>query len=269
MPRVPSYLVWLIVAGCAYGALYFLANRSAFNPSKYPQGFWVLQSQVGASDVWLDTPDGVQLHAWWVHREDTRLATLFLHGNSGNLSDRIPHLREITAAGSSVLILDYRGYGKSGGRPTEKGIYIDSETAFVYLLGHGYRAKQIVLHGESLGTAVAVDLASRRPCAGLILEAPFTSGSDVADTKLPVLGRLLIHSFDSARKIRWVLKPKLFIHGDEDEVIPERLGQSLYANAQAPKSFWVIEGAGHNNIIETSGPQYRERLAAFYASLKP
>jgi uncharacterized protein len=252
-----------------YSALYFFANRAVYYPSKYPQGFWDLQSQVGASDVWLDTPDGVRLHAWWVKREGTRLVTLFLHGNAGNVTDRVPHIREIVAAGSSVLILDYRGYGKSGGRPTEHGLYTDSETAFTYLLGQGYRAKQIILHGESLGTALAVDLAGRRPCAGLILEAPFTSGSDVAGTVLPILGPLLVQSFNSVPKIRWILRPKLFMQGDRDEIIPLRFGQALYAAAQAPKSFWVVEGAGHNDIIETAGSQYRERLSGFYSSLKP
>lgn len=264
-----GYIVWTVVIACVYGALYFFANRAVYFPAKYPQGFWDLQSQVGAQDVWLETPDGVRLHAWWVHREGTRLATLFLHGNAGNMTHRIPHIREIVAAGSSVLVLDYRGYGKSGGRPTEKGLYIDSETALIYLLGLGYRPKQIVVQGESLGTAVAVDLAGRRPCAGLVLEAPFTSGSDVAGTVIPVLGPMLVQSFNSVPKIRWILKPKLFMQGDRDEVIPLRFGQELYRAAQAPKSFWVVEGAGHNDIVETGGSQYRERLAAFYASLKP
>ena len=264
-----SYIVWPIVIAGAYGALYFFANRAASHPAKYPEGFWDLQSQVGAQDVWLETPDGVRLNAWWVRREDTRLVTLFLHGNAGNVTHRTPHIREIVAAGSSVLVLDYRGYGKSEGWPSEKGLYIDSETAITYLLGLGYRPKQIILHGESLGTAVAVDLAARRPCAGLILEAPFTSGSDVAGTALPVLGPMLVSSYNSVPKIRWILRPKLFMQGDRDEVIPLRLGQSLYAAAQAPKSFWVVEGAGHNDILETGGEQYRERLAAFYGSLRP
>ena len=269
MTRVPGYVVWPLVVVCAYAALYFLANRAAYYPAKYPQGFWELQSQVGAEEVWLETPDGVRLNGWWVQRKDTRLATLFLHGNAGNVTHRAPHIREIVAAGSSVLVVDYRGYGKSGGRPSEKGLYMDGDTAIRYLLGLGYRPKQIILHGESLGTAVAVDLASRRPCAGLILEAPFTSGSDVAATVLPGVGPMLVHSFNSVPKIRWILRPKLFMQGDRDEVIPLRLGQALYAAAQAPKSFWVVEGAGHNDIIETGAAGYRERLTAFYSSLRP
>ena len=114
-----------------------------------------MQHQVHATDVWIDTQDGVRLHAWFVAREGARWVTLYLHGNAGNITHRLPHIQEIVAAGSSILILDYRGYGKSSGRPTEKGLYIDSEAAFAHLLGMGYRANQIIVHGESLGTAVA------------------------------------------------------------------------------------------------------------------
>ena len=117
------------------------------------------------------------------------------------------------------------------------------------------------MQGESLGSAVAIDLASRRPCAALILEAPFTSASDVAGTVVPYLGPLLIRSFNSLPKIRWIRVPKLFLQGDRDEVVPLRLGQELFAAAQGTKTFWVIPGAGHNNILEVAGAEYRERLA--------
>jgi len=116
---------------------------------------------------------------------------------------------------------------------------------------------------------VAVELASRRPCGGLVLEAPFTSGSDVAAAVLPILGPMLVHSYDSVPKMRWILAPKLFLQGDRDEIIPLRFGQALYAAAQAPKSFWVVEGAGHNDLVETAGSQYREHLRSFYATLRP
>jgi fermentation-respiration switch protein FrsA (DUF1100 family) len=266
--HVPSYIAWPILVAVVWGGLYFLANRAIYYPAKYPQGSWSAQQQLGAEDVWLETPDHVRLHSWWVPREGAPLVTLFFHGNAGNITDRSSTIREIVAAGSSVLIPDYRGYGKSAGRPTEKGLYIDSEAAFVYLLGKGYRADQIILHGESLGSAVAVDLASRRPCAGLILEAPFTSAGDIAGTLIPVLGPLLVHSYNSLPKIRWILTPKLFLHGDRDEIIPLRFGQQLFAAAQGPKTFWIVEGAGHNDILEKAGPRYRERLAAFYASVR-
>jgi fermentation-respiration switch protein FrsA (DUF1100 family) len=247
--------------------LYYLANRALYYPSKYPEGDWNAQKLVGASDAWIETSDGVKIHGWWVQRDGSQLVTLFLHGNAGNITDRRPHIQEIIAAGASVLILDYRGYGKSSGRPSEQGLYRDSEAGFIYLLDKGYRAERIILHGESLGTAVAIDLASRRPCAALILEAPFTSASDVAGTVLPFVGPLLVRSFNSLPKIRWIRAPKFFMQGDRDEVIPLRLGQQLFAAAQGSKTFWIVPGAGHNDIVETAGAEYGRRLKAFYESL--
>jgi pimeloyl-ACP methyl ester carboxylesterase len=289
---VPIPLGIAIAALCAIGFLYYLANGAIYYPSKYPEGFWELQRAAGASDAWIETSDGVKLNGWWVQRrqdststpdvvprktpggtqqdggrEGSPLATLFLHGNAGNVTNRAPRIQEIVAAGSSVLMLDYRGYGKSSGRPSEQGLYRDSEAGFEYLLRKGYRAEQIILHGESLGTAVAIELATRRPCAALILEAPFTSASDVAGTVAPFVGPLLIRSYNSLTKIRSIRVPKLFIHGDRDQVIPLRLGQELFAAAEGSKTFWLIPGAGHNDILETAGAEYRHRLSAFYESL--
>ena len=185
MFRVPIYVVWLGAIAAACGLASFLANRAVYYPQKYPQGFWDLQAELGATDVWMNTLDGVRLHGWWIPSEGSQLVTLFLHGNAGNVTHRAAHVREITAAGSSVLVIDYRGYGKSGGSPSEKGLYEDAETAFIHLLGRGYRAQRIILHGESLGSAVAVDLAYRRPCAALILEAPFTSAGGFSESPTP------------------------------------------------------------------------------------
>jgi uncharacterized protein len=258
---------WVIAAVCVVALLYYYANRAIYYPLKYPQGDWDAQKLVNASDAWMETSDGVKIHGWWVQRKDSPLATLFLHGNAGNITHRTPHIQEIVAAGSSVLMLDYRGYGKSDGHPSEPGLYRDSEAGFIYLLGQGYKPAQIILHGESLGTAVAIDLASRRPCAGLILEAPFTAAGDVAATVVPVAGPILIRSYNSLPKIRWIQAPKLFMQGDHDEVVPLSLGQKLFAAAQGSKTFWVIPGARHNDILETAGAEYRHRLSAFYQGL--
>jgi len=267
VPRVPHYVVWPVLLVWIYGALYYLANRAIYYPAKHPDGYWNQQASLGASDVWLETADHVRLHAWWTPREGAWLVTLYLHGNAGNITHRAPQIREVSAAGSSILMLDYRGYGKSSGRPSEKGLYADSEAAYAYLVGLGYHASQIILHGESLGTAVAIDLASHRPCAALVLEAPFTSASDVAATVLPFVGPTLVHSFNSVAKIRSIVPPKLFLHGDRDEIVPLRLGQKLFEAAQGRKEFWIVEGAGHNDILDRAGPRYRQRLAEFYSTL--
>ncbi|HTQ55074.1 MAG TPA: alpha/beta hydrolase [Bryobacteraceae bacterium] len=247
------------MAGC-------IANRFVFYPARYPEGLWEVQAQLHAADLWLRTADGVRIHSWWMPHEGPWV-TLYLHGNAGNITHRYPIDREILVAGSAVLAPDYRGYGKSAGRPSERGLYRDADAAYDHLLRAGYRPHQVVLHGESLGTAVAVDLASRRPCAGLVLEAPFTSAADVAATIAPLIGRLPIWGFNSIAKIGRVRAPLLIVHGDRDRLIPVRMGQALFAAAHPPKSLWLVPGAGHNDIWETAGPDYPARLAAFYASL--
>jgi len=237
-------------------------------PAQYPGGPWDAQALLRAADVWLDTVDRVRIHAWWIPRDGASIATLHLHGNAGNITHRFAPFREIAAAGSAVLALDYRGYGKSHGRPTEHGLYRDADAAYDYLLRSGFHPDQIVLHGESLGTAVAVDLAARRPCAAVVLEAPFTSAKDVARAVVPVIGPMLIWGFDSRAKIGRIHAPVLFIQGDRDAVIPLRLGQDLFAAAREPKSFWLVPGAGHNDIVETAGASYRQHLHSFYESLR-
>lgn len=267
MSRIPWYVAYPLVAAAAYAVLYWFANRSVYFPSKYPEGSWDFQTQLGAADVWLETADGVRIHAWQVDRPGARFVTLYFHGNAGNITDRYHHFLGITSAGSSVLMIDYRGYGKSSGRPTENGIYTDADAAYDHLLKTGHHSGEIILHGESLGTAVAVDLASRRPCSAVVLEAPFTSGRDVASTVLPIIGPAVIWSFDSRKKIGRIHAPILIIHGDRDEIIPTRLGQALFDAAPEPKSHWIVPGAHHNDIVETAGASYRDHLLSFYESL--
>ena len=266
--QIPWYIGWPILIALGVGILLMLASRAPYYPIKYPAGFWELQNVLGAEDVWLATSDGVRLHAWFVTAPQASLVTLYFHGNAGNLTYRFLQIREITAAGSSVLMLDYRGYGKSEGSPSEHGLYADSDAAYRYLLGHGYSARHIVIQGESLGTAVAVDLASRKECAGVVLEAAFTSGRDVANTVLPVIGPLVFRDFDSKSKIANIRAPLLFFHGDRDEIIPLNLGRRLFEAATEPKWFVEVPRAGHNDLVETGESTYRERLHAFYGHLR-
>ena len=268
MPRVPKVVGLPLLGAFSYGVLYFFVQRSIYFPFKYPQGFWQVQPQLGARDVWLRTADGLRLHAWWIAPSGAQWATLFLHGNAGNLTHRTDHIREITAAGSALLLIDYRGYGRSEGRPTETGLYADAEAAYQHLIASGWKPEQILLHGESLGSAVAVDLAARRACGGLVLETPFTSARDVAARVLPVLGPLLIWSYNSKAKIARVRAPLLIMHGDRDEVVSSELGRALFAAAPEPKYFWTVPGAGHNDVVAAAGPAYREKLRTFYQGLR-
>ncbi|HET8549654.1 MAG TPA: alpha/beta hydrolase [Bryobacteraceae bacterium] len=260
-------LIAVIVCTLFVALLMWAAARSMYYPFRYPRGDWSARDRLRAEDVWLAARDGVRLHAWWIAARAGNLATLYLHGNGGNITHREAIVPVIAAAGSSVLLLEYRGYGRSDGRPSENGLYADADAGYDHLVARGYDPRRIVIHGESLGTAVAVDLAARRPCAGLVLASPFTSAQAVAHRVLPLLGPMLVWSYNSKRKIRRVRAPVLVLHGDRDEVIDFEFGRELYEAAPEPKLFWRVTGAAHNDLIEISGPEYTRRLRDFYQTL--
>ncbi len=244
-----------------------IVNRFVYYPMRYPQGEWDSQAAAGAKDIWLNAADGVRLNAWWFPQPDAHFATLFLHGNAGNVTHRSDHAHAIARAGSAVLVLDYRGYGKSEGHPSELGFYLDAEAGYDALLQFGVTPTRIILQGESLGTAVAAELASRRECAGVILESPLTSLGDMAGKLLPIIGPLVARGFDTHKRIAQVRAPLLVIHGDADEIVPFAQGQAVFRRANQPKQFWCVPGAHHNDLLYIAGDEYTARLRAFYNSL--
>ena len=262
-----TWLAWLCAGVVCYGLLAWKASRMMYYPMRYPAGNWRVQQSLGAKDVWLKASDGTKLHSWWIEATDAKFATVHLHGNGGNITHRDFSAQNIVAAGSSVLLLDYRGYGKSDSRPSERGLYRDALAAYDFVAGQGFRPEQIVIHGESLGTAVATWLATKRTCGGVVLEAPFTSAKAVAGRILPILGPALVWGFDNMSRMKDVRAPVLIIHGDRDEVIAYEFGQQLFAAANQPKSFWTIPGATHNDLHVIGRPEFSSRLANFYKSL--
>lgn len=266
---VSARRVWMAAALLVFIFFMFgyLVDRLVYYPMRYPQGDWNLQIQTGAQDLWFTTRDGIRLHAWWFPKPGARFATLFLHGNAGNVTHRIDHAQAINSAGSAVLIVDYRGYGKSKGHPSERGLQLDADAAYDGLLPLGYESGQIILHGESLGTAVAVKLASHRRCAGLILESPMASLGEMAGTVVPIIGPLFVHGFNTKSMISQVQAPLLVIHGEADEIVPFSQGEAVFAAANEPKSFWRIPAAHHNDLLYVAGEQYVPRLRDFYDSL--
>ena len=242
-----------------HGLVYF--------PMRYPQGNWELQERAGAADVGLTTADQVRIHAWWFANPHAELATLFLHGNAGNVTHRIDHALAIVQAGSSVLVLDYRGYGKSSGVPSECGVFRDADAAYGWLTASGVRGERIILHGESLGSAVAVELATRRSCAALVLESPFTSLADMANTVVPFIGGAFVRGFDTRTRIKNVRVPVLVIHGEADEVVPAAQGKMVFAEANEPKTLWMVQRAGHNDLLEWAGDEYVGQLRRLYAEV--
>ena len=219
-------------------------------------------------DVWLAASDGVRLHGWFVPCEGARATLLILHGNGGNIGDRIGWIKLLHGLGLHILIIDYRGYGNSEGEPFEEGLYRDARAAYGWWAGQR-EGEKLILLGESLGGAVAAHLAEAVSPAGLILQSAFTSARDMAKTMLPLglLEPLLGVRFDSAEAVARIRCPKLIIHGIQDEVVPFRLGRRLFDLALPPKTFYAVPAAGHNDLPWIAGPEYGRQLKMFLSGL--
>jgi fermentation-respiration switch protein FrsA (DUF1100 family) len=248
-------------------------NKFIFFPFKYPRGYWHPEVfGLQAEDCYFKTADGNQLHGWFFPKDGARATLLWCHGNAGNITDRLDNLAKLTKLPVNIFIFDYRGYGRSQGSPDEKGIYLDAEAAYDYLTSRkDVEQDKIILFGRSLGGAVAVDLATKRPCAGLILESTFTSAKDMAKSAfgfIPVywIIKTKLNSIDKISKIR---VPILFLHGTEDRTVPIKLGRRLYEAANGLKEFYQIQGADHNDTYIIGGQPYFDKLFEFIKQTGP
>ncbi|MEN6450901.1 MAG: alpha/beta hydrolase [Thermoguttaceae bacterium] len=234
-----------------------------FQPSRYPKGNWQPRD-LNFEDAWFTAADGTRLHGWYVPHEQPRAVILFCHGNAGNVAlwaDVAKTLHDRVHA--SVLLFDYRGFGRSEGRPTEDGVLADARAARRWLAHRASISEQdIVLMGRSLGGAVAVDLAATDGARGLVLESTFTSMPDVAKTMFPLLPvrALMETQLNSAAKIPNYHGPLLQSHGTADRLIPYAIGCRLFDAANQPKRFIPIPGGDHN---DPQTDEYYTALASF------
>ena len=198
----------------------------------------------------LNTADGLTLTAWYKPAEDGKPTFIYFHGNGGNIAMREPAAELFTRRGFGILLVEYRGYGGNPGTPTELGLYQDADAAYAFLRERGVPADCIILFGESLGCAIAVDLASRKPVAALILRAPFTSMPEVGRKHYPLLPLSLFvkDRYASIKKIGKLNIPIVIAHGTSDKIVPYKLGQKLFAQANQPKEFLSYAGFDHNNL---------------------
>jgi pimeloyl-ACP methyl ester carboxylesterase len=247
-----------------------LLDRLIFQPSP---GVDLTPEALGieAESVFLESEDGVRIHAFFLPSPGATRSLLFLHGNAGNASHRLPNAADLAALGADVLLLDYRGYGLSEGRPFERGVYADARAGLEHLrTSRAFPLERVVVFGRSLGGAVAVDLAADRPLAGLILESTFTSIADMAREAIGIpLGALIGRRFPADQKIPRVRCPILFFHGDRDRIVPFELGRRLFAAAPEPKAFETIAGAGHNDTTLVGGAPYYQRIRRFLDQVAP
>jgi uncharacterized protein len=225
-------------------------------------------------DVHFEAADGVKLHGWFFpagpDSPRRKLVVLFCHGNGGNISHRLDHYHEWLELGVALFAFDYRGYGLSSGRPGEEGTYLDAEGARSWLLARGFGQSDIIAHGESLGGAVAAELARRTGAGGLVLESTFTSIPDIGAEIFPFLPtRLLCRiRYDTLSKLPGVSAPVLVMHSRDDSIVRFRHGERLFAAANEPKMFREIFG-DHNDTIFVSGKRYREGLRRWLDELLP
>jgi fermentation-respiration switch protein FrsA (DUF1100 family) len=258
-------LVFFVLVYAAF--LLLFENKVIFHPARYPEGFWN-PSSVGipAQDIYFASEDGVKLHGWFIPNPNAVATLLWFHGNAGNISHRLDNIQRLKPLNLNIFIFDYRGYGRSEGVPDEQGIYKDSRAAYKKVLAmDGVSVDSLFLFGRSLGGICAVETAMNHPARGLILESVFTNSADMSRQVFPLipLGWAIRSKLDAIGKVPHLKLPKLFLHGTRDEIVPYDLGRKLFEQAGDPKTFYSIEGAGHNDTYILGGVGYYDVLNRF------
>ena len=258
---VGSGILYLMISPRVAEFFLFLPGRS--DPGPAPR-----VAEVQGEDLTLQAGDGVALHAWWFEAGPEAPAVLFLHGNAGTIGDRRFQAEGMLREGISVLLLSYRGYGRSQGRPSERGVALDAEAGLRWVAERTGDSGRIVVHGRSLGGAVAGGLVAEHPeVAGLILESTFTDLEAMAASVYPFLPRPLFRRlrghFDTRSALDRIRSPILVIHGTRDEIVPFSMGTELRDAAPGDPRFLEVPGARHNDLPWVAGAEYFREVASF------
>ncbi|WP_425617126.1 alpha/beta hydrolase [Anatilimnocola sp. NA78] len=276
--RKVRYGLWRVLrfAALAYVSvilmLLWMETALVYPAPQYPVGNWQAAQTYGWEEVDFKSADGTKLHGWYRElpksQGEPQAVMLYCHGNGENIAHNGDYLADVANQNQlNIFMFDYRGYGRSEGKPTEAGVLADGEAAQQWLAERArIPANQIVLMGRSLGGGVAVDLAARNGCRGLILQNTFTSMPDAAARMYPwaPIQLLMKNRYNSLEKITKYRGPLLQSHGDRDTLVPFDIGQKLHAAAPGPKEFFVNKGLGHN---DAEPPEYDKVLAKFIKSL--
>ena len=266
--KVMKLIAWLIGVYAAICVLAYLGNRQFMY---FPDPTRIAPAKAGLDDVEeieISVADGVTLVTWYAPVKDDKPTVLYFHGNGANAANRAPRIETMRQDGFGVFYLNNRGYGGSGGRPTEESNVTDAITAYDYLTKLGVSPEKIIAYGESLGSGQAVRLAAARPVAAIVLESPLTSTVDVARATyfwLPL--RLLItDQYNNERNIRSVTAPVLVLHGEQDKVIPMEMARRVYLAANHPKKLEIFPLGDHLDLFDRGA---WEKARSFLASLGP
>ncbi|MCP4682043.1 MAG: alpha/beta hydrolase [Desulfobacterales bacterium] len=234
----------LILHGCEP-----VVNKMAFHPDNQ-NVLSIDQLPSNFQEIFIETEDQVKIQGYFIANKSSNKILIYFHGNAGNICHRLPDLMQISSFGINVLGVSYRGYGKSRGKPSEKGIYIDGKAALNYSTRKlGFSLNNVIILGRSIGTAVAIHISQNLNIGGLILVTPLTSGADEANAiGLGLISFLAGNSFNNIEKIVNISCPILVIHGTQDNLVPFEMGKKIYNKAKIKKQFVKIEGANHNNL---------------------
>lgn len=263
------YLILLVVISLytvLLIAAYFLQEKFIFLPEKLDANYQYNLSP-GDTEIFIKSIDGEQFNAIYYTRPNTKYVVLYFHGNGGSLNSWQNISPEILTLNCNLLLTDYRGYGKSTTRFSEEGFYNDAQAAYNFLKTKGYKDEQIIIYGRSLGSGVAVDLASKNNPNALILETPYTSVSKVASEQTPYFLPFLTlkYKFNSLEKAARILCPTIILHGDKDEFIPCQHGQILYDALTCKKQIVIIKNGMHHNL--STFPEKALKLHSFIENL--
>ena len=243
-----------------------LEDLFVFQPSAWDDRNWAQLSGLPLEEVWLPVDEVVTVFGWFVNAGPTNPVLLWCHGNAGNVSHRLENIRQLYQRGISVMIFDYRGYGRSTGVPSEAGLYQDALTSYDYLIHHRrISPERLIIFGRSLGSVVAGEVAVKRPVAGLIIEGSFPSIQAMSDQHywgLPARW-LMDVEFNLAEKIHALHVPLLVIHGEQDSIVPMALGRQVFDAAHEPKRWYVVSGAEHNDVPYVGGELYFREIDTF------
>jgi len=236
-----------IIFLCFMAYVRYLESITVFHPS-HELSATPRQRGLDFENVYLRTKDHCLINGWLMKHPRAASTMLYFHGNAGNMADRLDKVLDFYNLGLNVFIIDYRGYGKSQGKPSEHGIYEDAVVAYDYLAVRPDIARdKIWAYGASLGGVAAIDLSTKRHLVCLIIDSSFSSAADMGKTIYPLIPSFFMQTkMDSAKKIKTITIPKLFFHSPEDRFVPIRLGRKLYDAAPPPKKFIETSG-GHND----------------------
>lgn len=253
-------IVLVFLIGGAF--VMFFEDRFIYFPAKEELG------KSPGEDVFLTTSDGVKIHGWHVTHPDAKVSILYFHGNAGHIGDRRGYIDDLRRLPANVFALDYRGYGRSEGKPNEEGLYRDARAAYDWLVQRT-PAQRIVVLGKSLGGGPACEIASTVPVGGLIVQSAFTSAKDMAGRVMPIFPArwFMRTSYDNLSKVRSIACPKLFVHGRRDEMIPFSMAERLFEAAAEPKEKAWFDRGDHNGLIDLNGAEYFDVLRRFLGKI--